>query len=75
MVLVFLFYPTTLGLLIGSFSPFIFKEIIDSYVLIAILYIAFWLFSYFSFLSSFALFSYDLMPVFTVMGLPWWLRW
>ena len=47
LVFVFLFYPTTLGLLIGSLSPFIFKEIIHRYVLTDILYTVFWLFSYF----------------------------
>ena len=54
----FLIYSATLCLLIGAFNPFMFKVIIDRYLLIAIfLYLCFSLFHCFSFSSYSKLFS------------------
>ena len=54
--------------MIGAFSTFTFKVIIDKYVLIAILLIVVWVFFVvFLVSSSFALFLCDLMTIFSVM--------
>jgi len=67
MGLVFFIHSVTLCLLIGVFSPFTFKVIIDRCVFIAILLLVLWLFSNFPLiLSSLALF-HGLLASFSVM--------
>ena len=61
MGLIFLIYSTTLCILIGAFSPFTFKVIIDMYFLTAILFIVFCVVFVVLFVSSFFLFYCDLM--------------
>ena len=67
MGLFLLIHSATLRLLIGALSRFIFKVIIDMYVLTAILcflvvFVTFWFLS-----SCFVLFPCDLMTIFNVM--------
>ena len=67
MVLVFLFYPTTLGLLIGSLVYVYLKILLIGMCLLPFCTLFSGCFHTFSFLSSFALFSYDLMAIFSVI--------
>ena len=61
-------HPGSICLLIGAFSPFIFKVIIDKYALIAILFTVFWLFCRSLFVYSFLdLFPHGMTVVFSVI--------
>jgi len=64
----FCIYSANLCLLVWAFNPFTFKEIINMYALNAILLVVRFISkNFFFFLSSFVLFSCDLMSIFTVV--------